>query len=261
MTTATTTAATVPQISRAARFALASTTTTLRKGMFVFFTIAMPVAMFLMFNGLFGQEEASGTTVGTLIMVRMAAYGGLGAAINAGALIQLERANGWLRQLMVAGLTPRSFVLGKMAAAMVVTLPALLCVYLAGVLFAGVEMGLLDAVVSLLVLWLSMLPLVLLGLALGLALKPSAVQAAATIGMMGLAVIGGLWFPVEMFPTWLHTVAEFTPTYWIGRLGEWGVAGGAVPVRGILSLVAWALVLSVASGLMLRRAARTSSRR
>lgn len=251
----------VSQVTRAARFALASSTVTLRKGMFLFFTIALPIALFLMFNGLFGKASAGSTTAGTLIMVNLAAYGGFGAAINAGAMIQLERADGWLRQLMVAGLTPRSFVIGKLVAALVVVLPALVGVYLTGVLVGGVRITLAEAAASLGVLWLGMIPLVLLGLALGLALKPSAVQAAATIGLMGLAIIGGLWMPVEMFPPWMQSIAQVTPTYWIGKLGAWAITGGGLPVRGILVLLAWTVGLALVSSLLLRRAAGSSSRR
>ncbi|MFE5776106.1 ABC transporter permease [Brachybacterium sp. NPDC056505] len=251
------------QLRRTTRFALASTTTTLRKGMFLFFTVALPILMFLMFNEIFGKEAMGegGETVGTFIMVRMAAYGGLGAAVNAGAIIQLERTNGWLRQLMVAGLTPRSFVLGKMVAAMAVVLPALIGVYLAGALVAGIHLDALEAVRSLLALWIGMLPLVLLGLVVGLALKPSAVGAATTIGMMLLAVAGGLWFPYEMFPSWLQSISRFTPTYWVGELGTWGIIGEDFPMRGLVTLAAWTLGLALIAALLLGRAARSASRR
>lgn len=251
------------QTRRTVRFALSSTSTTLRKGMFLFFTVALPILMFLMFNEIFGKEAIGqgGDTVGTFIMVRMAAYGGLGAAVNAGAIIQLERTNGWLRQLMVAGLTPRSFVIGKMVAAMVIVLPALIGVYLAGALVAGIHLDALEAVRSLLALWIGMLPLVLLGLVVGLALKPSAVGAATTIGMMLLAVAGGLWFPYEMFPSWLQTISRFTPTYWVGELGTWGIIGEDFPVRGAVTLAAWTLGLAVIAALLLGRAARSASRR
>lgn len=263
--------ASVPQAVRTLRFAATSTGLTLRKGMFVFFTIALPIAMFLLFNALFGQEPAGGSTAGggaagstksgTLVMVNMAAYGGFGAAINAGAMIQLERANGWLRQLMVAGLQPRSFVIGKLVAAMVVVLPALGGVYLTGVLIGGVRITLAEAAASLGVIWLGMIPLVLLGLALGLALKPSAVQAAATIVLMVLAIIGGLWMPVAMFPSWVQSIAHGTPTYWIGQLGTGAVTGGALPGRGVLVLLAWTVGLAVISALLLRRATGSSTRR
>lgn len=231
--------------------------------MFVFFTVALPVLMFLMFNQIFGQELSGedGQSVGTFIMVRMAAYGGLGAALNAGAMIQIERANGWLRQLMVAGLQPRSFVVGKLVAAMVVVLPALFGVFLAGILLAGVDLSGPELLRSLLALWVGMVPLVLMGLGIGMALKPSAVGAVTTIGMMLLAVAGGLWFPYDMFPTWLQTVARFLPTYWLGELGTWGILGGDLPMRGVLTLAAWTLGLAIACAMLLRRAARRASRR
>lgn len=254
-------APTVPQLRRTVRFSIASTLLTLRNGLFLFFTIALPVIMFLMFNSLFGGYEQGATTVGTVMMVRMAAYGGLGAAMNAGAMIQLERANGWLRQLMVAGLSPRSFVIGKMVAAMAVALPALLGVYIAGMTIGGVRLDVGETLLSLLTLWVCMLPLAVLGLALGLALKPSAVGAATTIGMMLLAVAGGLWFPYEMFPTWMQTLSRFTPTFWISDLGTMAITGEGVPLRGLITLATWTLVLAGASALLLGRAARTSTRR
>lgn len=249
------------QLTRTLRYAVSSTTTTLRNGMFVFFTVALPIALFLLFNGLYGSQETRGTTVGAVMMVSMAAYGGLGAAINAGAMIQLERQSGWLRQLMVAGLMPRSFVIGKLVAAMAIVLPALLGVMLAGVLFAGVRITLGEGIGVLAVLWICMIPMVLIGLALGLALRPSAVQAASTIGMMALAILGGLWVPAEMFPDWMQTLAQVTPSYWIGQLGTWVITQGELPVRGLLILGAWTLALALACIVLLRRATATSSRR
>jgi ABC-2 type transport system permease protein len=229
--------------------------------MFLFFTVAMPVIMFLLFNSLFGAEQFGDTSVGMLIMVRMATYGGLGAAMNAGAVIQTERANGWLRQLMVAGLQPRAFVIGKLVAAQVVVLPALIGVFLAGWLLTDIEMDLASSLAALGVLWIGMLPMVLLGLAVGLALKQSAVGPVVTIGMMLLSIAGGLMFPYEMFPTWLQNVAEVLPSYWIAEFGAWAVTGGDLPVQGLLVLAIWTLVLGAGSALLLRFAARSSSRR
>lgn len=260
-TSAPTRSAPASQFTRGVRYARSATVVTLSRGMFLFFTIGMPVAMFLLFNGLFGKEAAGDTSYGTLIMIRMAAYGGLGAAINTGALIQLERTNGWLRQLMVAGLTPRAFVAGRMAAAMGVVLPVLTAVFLCGIAFAGVRMSPGAALLSLLQLWIGMIPMILLGLVIALALKPTAAQPVITIGMMALAMLGGLWFPAELFPGWLQTVSAFTPSRWLGELGTWSVTGAAFPVQGLLVLIAWTVVLGTLAGLLLGRAARTTPRR
>lgn len=249
----------VSQLVRTTRYSLASIGATLRQGMFLFFTVALPIAMFLMFNALFGKE-ADGEA-GRQIMVSMAAYGGLGAAFNAGSNIQLERANGWLRQLMVAGLTPRAFVVGKIIAAMVVVLPAIVGVMIFGVLFSTATITVGEFVLTILALTAAMLPLILLGLVIGLALPPNAVNAATTIGMMALAVLGGLWFPAELFPDWMVTVAHLTPTYWVGELGRKIAAGQAAPVTAVLVLAAWTIASVLLAMLLLRRGARTTSRR
>lgn len=249
------------QWRRAGRYAISSTGLTLTRGMFVFFTIALPVVMFLMFNTLFGGATTDGMTVGTIVMIRMAAYGGLGAAINAGALIQLERTNGWLRQLMVAGLTPRSFLAGRLASSMVVVLPALVGVFAAGYLIAGIRLPLGTALLSLLFMWIGMIPLVLLGLVLAMSIKPSAAMAVITIGMMLLSIAGGLWFPYEMFPSWLQTIANFTPSRWAAEFGTWMVTGQPFPWTGGLVMIGWTVALAGLAGILLARSARTTPRR
>src|SRR5699024_2449632 len=91
---------------RTARYALHTTRMTVTNVMFMVFTIAMPVGMYLLFSMMFGDQ--SGGQVRGVIMINMAAYGGLGAAVTAGTQIQEDQRNGFLRQLIVAGLSPRS---------------------------------------------------------------------------------------------------------------------------------------------------------
>lgn len=249
--------------TRTARYAVATTRATLANVPFVFFTVILPVIMLLMVNGIFGgqaPEEAKGQIAAQTTM-NMAAYGGMTAAINAGAMIQLERANGWLRQLMVAGMTPGSFVIGKLTAAMVVAVPVLLAVVGMGVLVAGMREDALRLAAAVALLWILLVPMVLLGLVLGLLVKPSAVTAVATIGTILLAVAGGLWFPTELFPDWLAQVSRLTPTYWLTMLPQNILAGDELPLRGPLTILAWAAVLGIAAALLLRRGARTASRR
>lgn len=248
----------VPRATRTARYALANTLVTLRDGGFLFFTIALPVAMFLMFNLIFGKEEHGNAGVG--IMTNMAAYGSFGGALNAGAIIQIERTNGWLRQLKVAGLSPRGFVIGKIVGGMAVILPALLAVFAVAMTIGGVDISLARAVRGVLVLWVSLLPMIIMGLVLGLLLPARAVQGASTITLMVLSLAGGLWFPFEMFPSWLQTVARFTPTWGVGQLGGWATLGGAFPMRPALVVVAWAIGLAVIAAVSFRRAARSSHR-
>lgn len=249
---------TVSRARRAVRYALANTGVTLRDGSFVFFTVALPVAMFLMFNAIYGKEAHGAAGVG--IMTNMAAYGSFGGALGAGSIIQLERTNGWLRQLTVAGLDPRAFVLGKIVAAMAVILPALLGVFAVAMTIGGVELPFGRAALGIVTLWVALLPMILLGLLIGLLLPPRSVQGASTITLMVLSLVGGLWFPFEFFPAWMKTIAQVTPTWGIGRLGMWATLGGDLPVQAILVLGAWSIGLAIVCALLFRRAARGSHR-
>ncbi|SLM88118.1 ABC transporter permease [Brachybacterium nesterenkovii] len=243
---------------RAARYALANTGVTLRNGAFMFFTVALPTAMFLMFNTIYGAEAEG--AAGVAIMTNMAAYGSLGGALSAGALLQTERMSGWLRQLTVAGLDPRGFVVGKIVAGMAVILPALLVVVGVGLTIGGVDLSLGRAALVIAVLWAALLPMIILGLVVALVLPVNAVQGASTIVLMVLALVGGLWFPYDFFPAWLQGVADWTPTRAISLLGTWAAFGGDLPLRGLVVLGLWSLGLAMLASFLFRRAARTSQR-
>lgn len=80
---------------------------TLRDWSFLAFILAMPVTIYLFFAGIYGaQLSEGGVDVAAIMMVTMATYGALGAAMSAGNQITNERSTGWFRQLMITALTP-----------------------------------------------------------------------------------------------------------------------------------------------------------
>lgn len=256
-TAATTTAATArttaapSAATRTVRYALHTTRMTVTNVMFMVFTIALPVGMYLLFGMMFG-EAADGQARG-MIMVNMAAYGGLGAAVTAGTQIQEDQRSGFLRQLIVAGLSPRSFLAGSVMAASAVILPALIAVGLVGIA-TGIEVGPESFLATIVVLWLGLLPTILIGIVLGMVLKGGTTMAGGVITMMAMAIFGGLWMPLEMFPSWMQQVGQAMPTYWISQLGQWSMYDGELPVTGLLVIGAWTVVLGGLCALSLRRA-------
>ncbi|MGP9680739.1 ABC transporter permease [Brachybacterium sp. AOP3-A1-3] len=242
---------------RTLHYALHTTRMTVTNVMFMVFTILMPVGMYLLFSMMFGNE--AGGEAGGLIMVNMAAYGGLGAAVTAGTQIQEDQRNGFLRQLIVAGLSPRSFLAGSVMAASAVIVPALLAVGIAGLL-TGVEASMGAFLLTLVVLWLGLLPTILIGLVLGMVLKGGAAMAGGVVTMMAMAIFGGLWMPLEMFPGWMQSVGHALPTYWISSLGEWSLYGGELPVMGLLVIGAWSVALGLLCAVSMSRAVGLSRR-
>ncbi|MER5514505.1 ABC transporter permease [Streptomyces sp. NPDC002763] len=226
---------------------------TLRDVGFVIGGIAMPVMMYLLFTNLGGDDGGYRTQA----MVGMAAYGAVGSALNTGGGVAEDRAIGWLRQLRVTPMTPRQVVLGRALTGSVTVLPAILAVLAAGGLVNGVRLAAWQWAGIALLLWLGSIPFTLLGLANGYGLTAQTTGVANMACNLGLAVIGGLWFPVSLFPGWLRAVSEYTPTNRFAELGT-SVADGRTPAPGAIAvLTLWLLAFGSYAVLAYRRTGRT----
>ncbi|MHB8296732.1 MAG: ABC transporter permease, partial [Acidimicrobiales bacterium] len=88
----------------------------LRNRRTVIFTFVTPVFFFLLFglNSQFANLKAGHGNVSAFIMISMALYGAILATTSGGAMVSVERASGWSRQLRVTPLSPVAYVAIKM---------------------------------------------------------------------------------------------------------------------------------------------------
>ncbi len=68
-------------------------------------------------------------------------------------------------------------------------------------------------------LWLGASLLITFGILFSLLNDIQKTSALANIVTIGLAVLGGLWFPINTFPNWLQHVAHVLPSYHLRKLG------------------------------------------
>ncbi|MFE5938765.1 ABC transporter permease [Streptomyces sp. NPDC056470] len=228
---------------------------TLRDPGFVIFGIGMPVLMYLLFTNL-GADEAEWKTAS---MVGMAAYGALGAALSVGTGVAEDKSLGWLRQLRVTPMTPRQVVTGRALTGSVIVLPAIAAVLLAGALVNGVRLEATwqwAAVAA--ALWLGSLPFTLLGIGNGYRLSAQTTGVVNVGCNLGLAVVGGLWFPTELFPGWLREISSYTPTNRFAELGR-ALTEGTAPGLAVIAVIGtWAMLFGVYATVSYRRSARTA---
>lgn len=227
---------------------------------FLLFSLVMPVILYVVFSKIFagnGQDTTGGPALNwaALIMVSMAAYGSLGAAMNGGAQLALERRGGWFRQLSITMLPGRTFLLARAAVIMLVVLPALVLVFAAGYVIGGVRAPALVWLASLALMWVGLVPLTILGIVVGLWVKAEAVQGLTTLLLLLLSMLGGLWFPVEIMPNLMKSIAYVLPSYWLAQLGRFPfLPGASFPWTGLAVLLAWSVGLTVVGALGYRPA-------
>ncbi|MCX5081397.1 ABC transporter permease [Streptomyces sp. NPDC056121] len=226
---------------------------TLRDTMFVIFGVGMPVMMYLLFTNL-GDNDPEWKTIS---MVGMAAYGAVGAALSTGGGVAEDKTIGWLRQLRVTPMTPRQVVAGRALTGSVTVLPSIAAVLLAGGLVNGVRMDVWQWAAVALLLWLGSIPFTLLGLGNGYRLTAQTTGVANMVCNLGLSVLGGLWFPIALFPGWLQSVSSYTPTNRFAQLGTAVADGHAPSAAAVTVLAAWLLAFGSYAVVSYRRAART----
>ncbi|MFF1261941.1 MULTISPECIES: ABC transporter permease [unclassified Streptomyces] len=227
---------------------------TLRDTMFVIFGVGMPVMMYVLFTNL-GENDPEWKTIS---MVGMAAYGAVGSALSTGGGVAEDKTIGWLRQLRVTPMTPRQVVAGRALTGSVTVLPSIAAVLVAGGLVNGVRLDVWQWAAVALLLWLGSIPFTLLGLGNGYRLTAQTTGVANMVCNLGLSVLGGLWFPIALFPGWLQSVSSYTPTNRFAQLGTAVADGHAPSAAAVTVLAAWLLAFGSYAVVSYRRAARTT---
>ena len=228
----------------------------MRSVRFLIFTLAMPVALFLLYVSLFAKGDVN---IKGVLMVNMVSYGAMTAALFAGSRVALERAAGWQRQLRLTPLSGAGYLTAKGITAMMLALPGVIVVPLIAAVFEGVS---LDAEQWLRVtvgIWLAVIPFAVLGLLLGQIGTADSMQPLMSIVMMVMGLLGGLFIPIDGMPAGLLSVTKLLPSYWLTQIGR-GAVTSELSVslnQAILVLVGWTVVLGLG---VIRRYRRDSAR-
>src|SRR4051812_29014727 len=185
-----------------------------RNPRYMLFTLGVPLVLFLVIGNAW-DTNIGGVSGQTWYMVNMGMFGSMGAVLGVGARIAVERDAGWNRQLRLTPLPALGYVIGKVVTGMLIALPALLLVDLAGALTGKVDLTALQWVEVIGLGWISVLPLAVVGVGIGYLARGDSAQAVNGGLVMLLALFGGLWFPIDdSAPQWLQSVAHAMPTYW-----------------------------------------------
>jgi ABC-2 type transport system permease protein len=212
------------------------------------FTFALPVVMLLIFGSAYGSGGAVDpvTKLPWLIVttVQMGGYGAMMAGLSQAFTIVNERSLGWNRQLRITPLSGTGYLVTKVAAALAVAaLSIVLTFCVAGFgmhaqLSAG---GWLAAGVG---LWLGIVPFALLAILIGQYARPEFAQPLFMITFFGMSILGGLWVPLQIMPSWVSNVAQIVPSYWLNKLGQMGALGSGDAIQPAMVLAVWSIALA-----------------
>jgi ABC-2 type transport system permease protein len=221
----------------------------LRNRRTVIFALVVPPLFFLLFglNKAYANLSAGRGNVSAFIMISMALYGAVLATTSGGAMVSIERAQGWSRQLRLTPLSPVGYIVIKMLTAMVLGAAAVTAVYVVATLSGVPSMkpgyGYLWIVTPICV-WVGSLVFAAFGLFLGYLLPTENVMQYLGFALMLFAFGGGLFIPLRQFPHAIRVLAHYTPLYGLNQLVHAPLIGGGIHLVWAANAVAWLVIFT-----------------
>jgi ABC-2 type transport system permease protein len=221
------------------------------------FTFVMPAILLLLFgNNHSYKTHSAGSHGGNItgyVMVSMAVYGAMLATTSGGAMVSVERAAGWSRQLRLTPLKPMAYIAVKLVLAMSIGLASVVVANVVGLAIgaklpsAGVWLG--CAALA----WICALVFAAFGLFMGYLLPTENVMQILGPVLAILSFAGGLFVPVDQLGHTFATIAKFTPVYGVGELARYPLTHDGNLWLAALNVIVWTAVFGAGAMWRFRR--------
>lgn len=217
--------------------------------------IVVPVALFLLFRTGKRLPHLIGEDFAGVTMIGIAVYGAMLAATSGGAMVSVERALGWSRQLRLTPLRPEAYVAIKLITGMLLGVVSVAIVFMAGVI-DGVQMPAATWLVSALLAWITAVVFASFGLFMGYLLPSENVMQIIGPVLGVFAFFGGLFVPLNVLPSTIQDIGPYMPTYGVAEIARYPLVGGAFDLGWVANVVVWTVVFAAGAILLFRRDTR-----
>ncbi|GAA4733692.1 ABC transporter permease [Pedococcus ginsenosidimutans] len=215
----------------------------LRNRRTVIFSVVMPVVFFLLFGTgkSYSDDSAGHGNVAAFIMVSMALYGAMLSTTGGGAMVAVERSQGWSRQLRLTPLTSTAYIAVKVLVAMLLGGLSVVVTYTAGAL-TGAHMDTSVWVVTGLAVWVGSLVFAAFGVFMGYLLPSENVMQVLGPGLALFAFLGGLFVPLDQMGSTFRAIAHVTPMYGLNQVVHAPLTGDAPGWAAVVNVAVWLAV-------------------
>lgn len=221
----------------------------------VIISIVVPAVFFLLFglNKAYDTQSAGHGNVSAFVMISLALYGAVLATTFGGAMVSIERAQGWSRQLRLTPLTPVAYIVIKVLTALVLGATSVAAVYIVGAVTNKASMSVGLWIGTGLSVWIGSLLFAAFGLFLGYLLPAENVMQLIGLILALLSFAGGLFIPISQFAHAVQDVAKWTPLYGLNQLVHTPLLGNGVDWTWVVNVLAWLIIFSTGAIWRFRR--------
>lgn len=224
-----------------------------RKKAYLILSIMLPLVFYLIFTAMLDLPKEYEAKFYKEYMFSMATFSLSSFCIMTFPLEMIEdKKLGWAKNLFKTPLSLIHYYAGKIMKLMCMFCMSIIALFVTGALYKGVEMSIGEWIGSAILLWIGSSMFLSIGVLISQIKDIQKASAIANILYLGLAVIGGLWFPTDQFPNWLKEISYLTPTYNLRELSLSFTTSGSFHYESLFILIVYCIIF-ISTALFIRK--------
>ena len=213
-------------------------------------SIGMPVGFFLLYSGM--EMSPDPESQKAFILSYMLTMTGFSMSsfgfFTFPYMLREDQTEHWLTYIEHSKISISAYYLSKIFRVLLNFMVAIIVTFCVGAFVRDVELPLSGWLGSGALLLLSSLVFLAFGLLIAQIKSQQIMSVVANITYLGLAIVGGSWMPISMFPKWVQSISEWTPVYHVNELVVNFAKDGTFSWKSLLFILAYTVV---ATGLAL----------
>ncbi len=153
-----------------------------------------------------------------------------------------DRKNSWLTFIQHSPLPIWHYYLSKLVRVLLCFVSSIAVVFAVGGLVKGVDLSAQEWVVSALILLVTSIVFLAIGLLLVQIQSEQAMSVVANLLYFVLAIMGGSWMPVSLFPDWVQRICKLMPSYHVNQLVTTYAQEGDFLWKSLLIVLGYAII-------------------
>ena len=189
---------------------------TKRQLVYYLLSVGMPTAFYLFFSGMYQDTPDGPANFMRDYLISMTAFSMMSTAMfSFPAVLHTDKINNWQKTLRHTPVNMVEYYLSKITSMMV----------------------------DYFLLITGSIAFVALGLTLTLLPSSQLMSVVGNLLYLGLAVLGGLWMPITLFPDWMQAIGKCLPTYQLMELLKTFLNEGGINLSATVYLLVFSAVL------------------
>lgn len=232
----------------------AETLRILRNPYYLFWSLFMPIIFYILFTKVFNPAPTDDNLYQAHFLMSMTVFSVMGSGIMIlGIRLVEERKQGWALFMRVTPLSSQAYFFAKMVGQMLIHVFSIIVIFIAGAVINSVSLSLIEWLFSGMWILIGSVPFLVLGTLVGCLKKVDTATGISNVLYMLLAIMGGLWMPMEVLPGFIQKIGVWLPSYNLGN-GAWEIVRGNSPeLENIAILTGYFFLFMVLSSYIRRK--------